>query len=297
MIISQAITLTPDTKILLDAMAALQQVPQSTVVEKALLTFRDSLDLEDRETLELFCGRAAQHRENQQSNARRSSPGGPKVTYDSSRFCFKRDRIDALNPSEQFRMITPVGVFQMSKADFYREFPNVVASASYKAGVYNYPRLPSKAEQFRVRDTTVLGVTRQYEQRIRALLNSWREACVAAGWPATEIQIGFEERPTKHPVYTWSIDATLPNERSAHIQMLIETETDADVDGGYYSVVTCFASIILGMMGSDHVRCDIPSISSLLDDTQAFEEKFQAIEQVDGATIVNAINQHLHTQH
>ena len=167
---SQAIILTPNTKILLDAMAALQQVPQSTVVEKALFTFRDSLDPDDRETLERFCGRAARHREKQHTSANRSSAGGPKVTYDSSRFCFKRDRIDGLGPAEQFRMITPVGVFQMSKADFYREFPNVVASASYKAGVYNYPRLPSKAEQFRVRDTTVLGVTRQYEQRIRALL-------------------------------------------------------------------------------------------------------------------------------
>ncbi len=290
---SQAITLSPNTKILLDAMAALQQLPQSTVVEKALFTFRDSLDPEDRETLERFCGRAVRHREKQQTNATRSSAGGPKVTYDSSRFCFKRERIDGLAPAEEFRMITPVGVFQMSKTEFYREFPNVVASASYKAGVYNYPRLPSKAEQFRVRDTTVLGLTRQYEPRIRALLNGWREASEAAGWPTTEIQEGFEELPTKHPVYRWFIDAALPEERSAYIQVLIETETDAEEDGGYYSVVNCFASISLGMMGSDHVRFDIPSIKVLLDDTQAFEEKFQAMEQVGGATVVHAINEHL----
>lgn len=122
-------------------------------------------------------------------------------------------------------------------------------------------------------------------------------AASVAGWPATEIKTGFEELPTKHPMYTWSIDAALPEKRSAHIQLLIETETDADEDGGYYSVVNCFASISLGMMGSDHVRCDIPSISGFLDDTQAFEEKFQSMEQVEGATVVNAINQHLHTQH
>src|SRR5882757_9496390 len=105
---SQTITLAPNTKILLDAMAALQQVPQSTVVENALLTFRDSLDPEDRETLERFCGRAVRHREKQHTNATRSSADVPKVTYDSSRFCFKRDRIDRLDASEQFRMITPV---------------------------------------------------------------------------------------------------------------------------------------------------------------------------------------------
>jgi hypothetical protein len=58
--------------------------------------------------------------------------------------------IKKLNPGEEFRTITPVGVFQMSKADFYREFPNVVASESYKRGVYNYPRLPSKGEGFRL---------------------------------------------------------------------------------------------------------------------------------------------------
>lgn len=273
-------------------MAALQQVPQSTVVERALLTFRDSLDAEDRETLERFCGRAVRHREKQQTSGTRASADGPKVTYDSSRFCFKRDRIDGLQPSEEFRMITPVGVFQMSKADFYQEFPNVVASASYKNGVYNYPKLPSKAEQFRIRDITMLGVSRQYEQRIRALLDGWREACVAAGWPTTEIQTGFEKLPTEHPVYRWYIEAKLPQDREAYIQVLMESETDAEEEGGYYSVVNCFASASLGIMGSDHVRWNVPSISVLLDDTQAFEEKFQAIEQVDGASLVNAITEH-----
>ena len=292
---SQAITLKPNTKILLDAMAALQQVPQSTVVERALFTFRDSLDAEDRETLEQFCGRAVQHRE-KQTGAARVSTDGPKVTYDSSRFCFKRDRIDGLDTSEQFRMITPVGVFQMSKVDFYREFPNVVASASYKAGVYNYPKLPSKAEQFRVRDTTMLDVSRQYEERIRALVAGWRDECVAAGWPTTDVQTGFEKLPTEHPVYRWFIEARLPNGREAYIQVLMESETDPEEEGGYYSVVHCFASISLGMMGSDHVRWDAPRISGLLDDTQGFEEKFQAMEQVDGGTVVDAITRHLEAQ-
>jgi hypothetical protein len=57
--------------------------------------------------------------------------------------------------------------------------------------------------------------------------------------------------------------------------------------------VNCFASISLGMIGADHVRWDAPRISILLDDKQGFEEKFQAMEQVNGETIVNAIKQHL----
>ncbi len=116
-----------------------------------------------------------------------------------------------------------------------------------------------------------------------------------AGWPTTEIQTGFEELPTTHPVYRWYIEAKLPQQREAYIQVLMESETDAEKDGGFYSVVNCFASISLGMMGSDHVRWDCPKVSVLLDDTQAFEEKFQAMERVDGASVVNAINQHLDT--
>lgn len=295
---SHLIALSPNAKILLDAVAALQQLPPTAVVERALITYRDSFEPEDRETLELFCGRAVRHREASRKSAGRPSgaPGQPKVTYDSSRFCFKRERIEELDTQDQFRMITPIGVFQMSKTEFYREFPNVVASSSYKAGVYNYPRLPSKAEQFRVRDTTVLDLKRQFEKRIRALLNRWRQACLAAGWPTGELETGFEELPTKHPVYRWWIEAALPLERNAHIQILLETETDADEDGGFFSVVNCFASISLGVMGSDHVRWDAPRINVLLDDNQAFEEKFQSLEQVDGATVVNAINQHIRNQ-
>jgi hypothetical protein len=76
--------------------------------------------------------------------------GQPAVIYEATRFTFKRDPIEKLQSQGHSRMITPIGVFQMSKADFYREFPNVVASESYKKGVYSYPQLPSKAEQFRV---------------------------------------------------------------------------------------------------------------------------------------------------
>ena len=85
-----------------------------------------------------------------QATKQTEKTGQPLVTYEATRVTFKRDEIERLTPQDEFRMITPTGVFQMSKADFYREFPNVVASKSYKKGVYSYPQLPSKAEGFRV---------------------------------------------------------------------------------------------------------------------------------------------------
>jgi hypothetical protein len=51
-----------------------------------------------------------------------------------------------------FEIISPDATWQMTKAEFYRVFPNVVASNSYvHARYYHYPKPPEKAEQFRVR--------------------------------------------------------------------------------------------------------------------------------------------------
>jgi hypothetical protein len=44
------------------------------------------------------------------------------------------------------------------------------------------------------------------------------------------------------------------------------------------------------------VRWEVPRINVLLDDSQAFEQKFQTLEQVDGTTVVNAIDRHIHSQ-
>ena len=151
--VTNAIVLPPKTRILLDALAALLQLPPATIIDRALAAYRDSLCGEDQNALEAFCGRAIYNREALLSEATQQTAktGQPAAIYESSRFCFKRDVIERLAPQAEFRMITPVGVFQMSRATFHREFSNVVASDSYKnGGVYNYPRLPSKAEGFRV---------------------------------------------------------------------------------------------------------------------------------------------------
>jgi len=55
---------------------------------------------------------------------------------------------------------------------------------------------------------------------------------------------------------------------ATRIIIYLESETDVDEDGGFFSVVNCFASISLGMMGSDHVRWEAPCINVLLDDSQ-----------------------------
>lgn len=75
----------------------------------------------------------------------------PKVTYRYSQLTFHRDSIEPLKPSDVFRVETPVGAFEMSKADFYQTFRAVVRSRSYTInGLYNYPTVPERAERFLV---------------------------------------------------------------------------------------------------------------------------------------------------
>jgi len=77
--------------------------------------------------------------------------GHPKVTYKSSRLKFRRKVIESLQPVDVFRVETEVGVFEISKANFYTTFPNVVQSASYRVkGYYNYPKVPEKAKLYLV---------------------------------------------------------------------------------------------------------------------------------------------------
>ena len=73
------------------------------------------------------------------------------ASYDFSRVCFKADVIEPLRPGDRFRVVTPEGIFEMTKADFYRVFDNVVRSPSYRdRGIYHYPTTPQKALPFLV---------------------------------------------------------------------------------------------------------------------------------------------------
>jgi len=54
--------------------------------------------------------------------------------YKSSRLTFKRDVIEPLDNDAVFRVVTPVGTFQMSKADFCRVFTKVRLTSSGAEG-------------------------------------------------------------------------------------------------------------------------------------------------------------------
>ena len=75
----------------------------------------------------------------------------PVVTYEFSRLGFKREVIERLAAQQRFRVVTPVGTFEMSRADFEHVFGHICASRSWQLrGLYHYPRVPAKADRFRV---------------------------------------------------------------------------------------------------------------------------------------------------
>ena len=92
-----------------------------------------------------------------QSMEKLATPKGPQeketcsVQYNFSRLCFKADLLEPLAWDEVFCINTKVGVFKMSKREFYEDFFNVVNSASYKErGIYQYSKTPAKALRFKV---------------------------------------------------------------------------------------------------------------------------------------------------
>lgn len=73
----------------------------------------------------------------------------PIASYPSTRLTFRKSVIDPLPPEDKFRVDTPEGFYEMSKADFLRVFDNVVSSNAYQNdGVYHYPTPPRKALPF-----------------------------------------------------------------------------------------------------------------------------------------------------
>lgn len=75
-----------------------------------------------------------------------------KESYRATRLLFKASIIEPLSDNDLFAIHTPEGVFQMTKADFYRVFNNVVTTMSYKErGIYHYWKTPQKAMQFLVK--------------------------------------------------------------------------------------------------------------------------------------------------
>ena len=75
------------------------------------------------------------------------------ASYPFSRLCFKADIIEPLGLDDTFEVVTPVGTFQMTKREFYADFSNVVASASYRESrIYHFPRPPRRALKYLIAD-------------------------------------------------------------------------------------------------------------------------------------------------
>jgi hypothetical protein len=76
------------------------------------------------------------------------------VSYSSSRLLFKADVIDALRDNDRFRVVTPAGTYEMSKADFLRVFQRATLTLSWRRDRwYHYPKPPAAAAEFLLPDS------------------------------------------------------------------------------------------------------------------------------------------------
>ena len=143
---SETVPISGKAKLYLDALVALQQRGPASVVADAILCLVRCLPEPDRAAVETIASRALGR-----DIAVPTPDSTAKVTYKYSRLCFKRKVIDSLSSKDEFKVETPVGAFQMSKADFETDFGRITRTASWKnLGFYSYPIVPSKAEKYRV---------------------------------------------------------------------------------------------------------------------------------------------------
>lgn len=64
---------------------------------------------------------------------------GIVIAYQTANFAVYRAVVDRLRAGERFRMETSFGAYEMSKVEFERAFPNIVASSSYSTGAPSMP--------------------------------------------------------------------------------------------------------------------------------------------------------------
>lgn len=72
-------------------------------------------------------------------------------SYRATRLLFRAEVIEGLDDDEAFRIETPDGTYEMTRAEFLRTFDNVAASPTYRnTGRYSYSTTPEKARRFLV---------------------------------------------------------------------------------------------------------------------------------------------------
>jgi hypothetical protein len=130
-------------KVLLDALSILLQMAQPVVLSSALAMLLESLSPDDRNAVLKLVERSV-------SRTPESHKPEDSASYEFRRLCFKKRIIDGLGQDDLFRVDTPMGSFEMTRAQFERDFRNVLDSESYKqTGMYHYPKIPQKAERYR----------------------------------------------------------------------------------------------------------------------------------------------------
>ena len=69
-----------------------------------------------------------------------------------SRLCFKADLIEPVAWDDAFCVITrDDGTFRFTKRDFYKLFPKVPVTKSYReARIYHFPSVPERALPYRI---------------------------------------------------------------------------------------------------------------------------------------------------
>jgi hypothetical protein len=89
--------------------------------------------------------------------AGRGNRAASSNTYRATRLLFKASVIERLSDDQPFRIETPEGTYEMTRAQFRRTFANVADSDTYKrTGVYSYNRTPEKALRYLLPLETVL---------------------------------------------------------------------------------------------------------------------------------------------
>jgi hypothetical protein len=93
------------------------------------------------------------------SRVRRTVTRAPDgvVEYPATRLLFIRGVVDGLGPHDAFRILTrDDGVFQFTREEFERVFPNVLLTDSWRTrGEYHFPSVPTRAMPFRVEPSRI----------------------------------------------------------------------------------------------------------------------------------------------
>ena len=139
------------------------------------------------------------------------------VEYSFSRLCFKADIIEQLNDNDEFAVHTPFGVFQMSKAEFYETFPNIVKSESYqKNRIYHMKNPTKKAMRFLTNASPQMNHQVTGIKPIKDLIgNEIREKIKEIGviWRNSEHNPKIDNEVLNHwqrVIIEWSEDVEMP---------------------------------------------------------------------------------------